>query len=371
MKITRLRYFYVKPRWQVLAIDTDEGITGYSEAVLEGRVQTVRQALKEAEEYLVGRDPRPIERHWQHLYRSTFYRGGPILTSALSAVDMALWDILGKHLNAPVHVLLGGPVRDRVRLYRGIGGDTPEAMAKSAKAAVAAGFTMVKTSLPGPVPLVPGAAWVDRQVALVAALKEALGTSADFALDFHGRFTPAASLVTIGAIAEFRPLFIEEPVLPENVDALAEITRKSPIPIATGERLFTRWGFREPIERGLAHVYQPDLCHAGGISEGRRIAALAETYYAAIAPHNPLGPVALAAALQLDAAIPNFLAQEHADLGERYLVRPFVLEDGHLSLPSGPGLGVEVNEAALAEGANDGEWHNPTYEYPDGSLADW
>ncbi|CAA9331564.1 MAG: Gluconate dehydratase [uncultured Friedmanniella sp.] len=314
MKITRLRVHHIAPRYSVLVLETDdEAIFGLGEACLEGRARVVEAAIRDFEPLLLGRDPRLIERLWLEMYRNTFYPSGPILASAISAVDQALWDISGKIHGVPVHELLGGRVRDRVRMYRHVNvgdhqageverdQDHIDMLVQVARTAVAEGFTMIKTALPGPARGLESAGFVDFQARRFAALREAVGPGVDVAIDFHGRVCPALAKVLIKALEPYSPLFVEEPCLPENVSAMAAIARSTAVPIATGERLFTRWGFREVLEQGAAAVLQPDLAHCGGISEGRKIAAMGEAYYTQFAPHNPLGPVNLAASIPLGA----------------------------------------------------------------------
>ena len=371
MKITKLETFFVKPRWVFLKMHTDEGITGWGEPIVEGWSRTVAAAVQEMGRYLIGQDPRRIEHHWQALYRGAFYRGGPVLTSALSGIEQAMWDITGKWLGVPVYQLLGGAVRDKIRVYSHVSGPTCEAYAAAGRVRVEKGFTAVKTVPFGAVRFVESAEFVDQAVARVAALREAVGKKVDIGLDFHGRVSPAMAVQLAKALEPFHPMFIEEPCLPENVDALVTIARSTTIPIATGERLFTKWGFREVLEKQAASILQPDLSHAGGIFEVRKIAAMAEAYYAAIAPHCPLGPISLAACLQVDACTPNFLCQEQVNMGEGYIKKPFVLEGGHIPVPTGPGLGIEVDEAALAEKLYEGSHENPRLWHEDGSVADW
>ncbi len=371
MKITRLETMFVKPRWLFLKMHTDEGLAGWGEPIVEGWSRTVAACVQEMGRYLIGQDPRRIEHHWQALYRGAFYRGGPVLVSALSGIEQAMWDILGKSLGVPVHQLLGGAVRDRIRVYCHVGGESAEAYAEKGRAALARGFTAVKTCPFGAVRFVEGPAFVEGVVARVAALREAVGKSVDIGLDFHGRVGPAMAIQLARALAPLSPMFIEEPCLPENVDAMATVARSTSVPIATGERLFTKWGFREVIEKQAAAILQPDLSHAGGILEVRQIAAMAEAYYAAIAPHCPLGPISLAAGLQVDACTPNFLCQEQVSLGEGYIKQPFVVKEGYVAVPTGPGLGIEVDEAAVAERLYDGSNENPRLWHEDGSVADW
>jgi len=367
MKITKVETFLVKPRWLFLKIHTDEGLVGLGEPILEGRAKTCAQAVDELAPYLIGKDPRRVVHHWQAMYRHAFYRGGPIMTSALSGVDQALWDLAGKSLGVPVYQLLGGPTRDRIRLYKG-GGD-PETI----KEWIDKGFTAFKTGVAGgrPARLIESKGFVDRATERFAELREAAGPDVDIGIDFHGAISPQTAKLLIRALEPYQPMFVEEPCQCQNVDVMAEIARGTHLPIATGERIFTKWGFREILEKGAASILQPDLCHAGGISEVRLIAGMAEAYYAGLAPHNPLGPISLAACIQLDASIPNFLAQEHTTLGEGYLKNPFVFKDGFVELPTGPGLGIELDEDAM-EDKIDHDWQNAqTYDPDDGSVIDW
>lgn len=372
MKITRLETIFVEPRWLFLKVHTDEGIVGLGEPIVEGRARTVATAVHELGEYLIGKDPRRIEQHWQVMYRGTFYRGGPVLVSAISGIEQALWDITGKWLGVPVYQLLGGQVRDRIRVYAQCHADSPENAALAAREKVAQGFTALKTAIEAPARIVDTKAYVKRQVRYVQAMREAVPDEVDLAVDFHGRVSPTMAIRLAHEFEEMGLLFIEEPVLPENVDALVTVARSTSIPVATGERLFTRWGFREVLEKQAAAILQPDLCHAGGIGEVKKIAAMAEVYYAAVAPHNPLGPISLASAIQVDAVIPNFLCQEQVTLGEGYLKQSFVVKDGFVDLPTGPGLGIELDEEAVASKVNDGAWQTPhLYRDDDGSFADW
>jgi galactonate dehydratase len=368
VKITRLETFLVKPRWIFLKIHTNVGVVGLGEPLLEGRALTIQTAIKELEPYLIGKDPRNIVHHWQAIYRQAFYRGGPILTSALSGVDHALWDIKGKLLNVPVYELLGGPTRDRVRVYGRA--STPEQM----KQRKSEGFTVIKTGVAKKTHanIVENPRFIKYAVDNFASLRDAGGPDMDIAIDFHGHIPPQTSKILIKELETYQPMFIEEPCLPQNVDVMVDIARGTHIPIATGERIFTKWGFREILEKGAASIIQPDLCHAGGITEGRIIAGMAEAYYAPIAPHNPMGPISLAVGLQLAASVPNFLVQEQVSLGEGYLKVPFKLEkDGCVLIPRGPGLGIELDEAKM-EAMKGHNWTNPeTYNELDGSVVDW
>lgn len=367
LTITKLETFLVKPRWLFLKIHTDAGIVGLGEPILEGRALTCAQAVKEIEPYLIGKDPRPVAHHWQAIYRHAFYRGGPILTSALSGIDMALWDIKGKALGVPIYELLGGPTRNRVRVYAHA--NTPEKI----KAFVAEGFTAFKTgpATRRPARYVETPAAVKYAVEKFAELRAAAGDDVDIGIDFHGAISPATAKLLIKGLEPYQPMFIEEPCQAQNHDIMAEIARGTHLPIATGERVFTKWGFREVLEKKAATILQPDLCHAGGITEVRLIAGMAEAYYAAIAPHNPLGPISLAAGVQLAASIPNFLCQEQVSLGVGYLKTPFKVRQGYVDLPTGPGLGIELDEAALADKI-DHDWRNrEAYDADDGSVMDW
>lgn len=368
LRITRLETFLVKPRWLFLKVHTDAGIVGLGEPITEGRARTCAEAVAEIAPYLVGQDPRRVVHHWQAIYRHAFYRGGPILTSALSGIEQALWDIKGKALGVPVYELLGGPTRDRIRVYAHVGNNPDTLRQRRAE-----GFTAFKTGVRNSTSsgIVAPPRFVEAAVDAFAALREAGGKDAQIGIDFHGAISPQNAKLLIKALEPYAPMFIEEPVQCQNIEVMAEIARGTHLPIATGERIFTKWGFREILEKGAASILQPDLCHAGGIMETRLIAGMAEAYYAAIAPHNPLGPISLAAGLQLAASIPNFLCQEQVNLGDGYLRQPFRVENGSIALPTGPGLGIELDEEQLA-GKLGHDWRNPeTYDPEDGSVVDW
>lgn len=368
VRITKLETFLVKPRWIFLKIHTDAGVVGLGEPLLEGRALTIQTAIKELEPYLIGKDPRRVVHHWQAIYRHAFYRGGPILTSALSGIDHALWDIKGKLLGVPVYELFGGPTRDRVRIYG------RASNAEDMKKRKQEGYTVIKTGVAKkqPARIVENPAFIQHAADNFASLREAGGPEMDIGIDFHGSISPQTAKVLIKELEQYQPMFVEEPCQAQNVDVMAEIARGTHLPIATGERIFTKWGFREILEKGAAAIVQPDLCHAGGLTEGRIIAGMAEAYYAAIAPHNPMGPISLACGLHLAASVPNFLVQEQVTLGEGYLKTPFKLEsDGTVLIPKGPGLGIELDEDALADKIGH-DWTNPqTYDPRDGSVVDW
>ena len=290
MKITKLETFQVLPRWCFLKISTDEGICGWGEPCVEGRTRTVAQAVHEFEPVLIGQDPRRVEHLWQLMYRTTFYRGGPVLTSCISGIEQALWDIKGKAAGLPVYDMLGGAVRERIRVYGHVHGETIAEKAKDIKRVKALGFNAMKTGPMSGVPTrdIESKQWLDTAVENLTILREAAGADMDIAIDAHGCLTPQQSIRYAAAIEHLYPMFLEEPCLPENVDALVRVAQSTTIPIATGERLFTRWGFREVLIKQAAVVLQPDICHCGGIFEGRKIAAMAELNYANVAPHNPL-----------------------------------------------------------------------------------
>jgi galactonate dehydratase len=368
VKITKLETFLVKPRWIFLKIHTDAAVVGLGEPLLEGRALTIKTAIQEVEPYLIGKDPRQVVHHWQAIYRHAFYRGGPILASALSGIDQALWDIKGKLLGVPVYELLGGPTRDRVRVYG------RASNAEDMKKRKAEGFTVIKTGVAkkNPASIVENPAFIKYAADNFASLREAGGLDMDIAIDFHGALSQQTSKVLIKELEQYQPMFVEEPCQAQNVDTMVDIARGTHIPIATGERVFTKWGFREILEKGAASIVQPDLCHAGGITEGRLIAGMAEAYYVPIAPHNPMGPISLATGLQLAASVPNFLVQEQVTLGEGYLKTPFKLQkDGTVMVPTKPGLGIELDEDQLKDKIGH-DWKNPeTYHALDGSVVDW
>ena len=382
MKITKLTVYKVPPRWLFVRIDTDTGPSGWGEPVVEGRAHTVAAAVEELADYLVGKDPRHIEDHWSVLYRGGFYRGGPVLMSAIAGIDQALWDIKGKDLGKPVHELLGGPVRERIRVYSWIGGDRPADTAKAAKDAVARGFTAVKMNATEELQYVDSHAKVERVLANVQAIRDAVGPHVGIGVDFHGRVHKPMAKVLMRELAPFRLMFIEEPVLSEYLECIPELAAISPAPIALGERLYSRYDFKRVLQTGGVDILQPDPSHAGGITETRKIAAMAEAYDVALALHCPLGPIALAANLQLDAVCHNAFIQEqslgiHYNAGNDLLDyisdrSVFAYEKGFVTIPGGPGLGITVNEEYVAERAAVGHrWRNPIWRHADNSVAEW
>ena len=382
MKITRLTTYVVPPRWLFLKIETDEGLIGWGEPVVEGRAHTVAAAVDELSDYLVGKDPLQIEKHWQAMYRGAFYRGGPILMSAIAGVDQALWDIKGKYHDAPVHQLLGGQVRDRIKVYAWVGGDRPSDVVSSAQKAISEGFSATKMNLTEELQVIDHLSKIDEAVERIASLRSAVGNTLDIAVDFHGRVHAPMAKVLIKAIEPYNPLFIEEPVLSEQLETMAQLRRSTHIPIATGERLYSRFDYKNLFTLGAADIIQPDVSHAGGITECKKIAAMAESWDLALAPHCPLGPIALAACLQIDVVSQNAFIQEQSqgihynqsnDLTD-YLSDPSVMHfsNGYVDIPQGPGLGIEINEDYVIERSKLGHrWHNPLWQHSDGSVAEW
>ncbi|SDK02320.1 galactonate dehydratase [Sediminibacillus albus] len=382
MKITGYELFQVPPRWLFIKISTDEGIVGWGEPVIEGRAHSVKAAVEELMEYLVDKDPLQIEDHWNVMYRAGFYRGGPILMSAIAGIDQALWDIKGKYYNAPIHQLMGGRCRDSIRVYSWIGGDRPTDVGTAAKQAVNTGFTAVKMNGTEELQYIDSYEKIDQAVERVAAVREAVGHGVGIGIDFHGRVHKPMAKVLAKELEQYRPMFIEEPVLSENEEAFKEIARHTHIPIATGERMFSRWDFKHMLAEGYVDIIQPDLSHAGGITECKKIASMAEAYDVALAPHCPLGPIALAACLQVDASSHNAFIQEQS-LGIHYNKENdildyikdrsvFAYEEGYVAIPDGPGLGIEVDEEYVRKRAEEGHnWRNPVWRHKDGSLAEW
>jgi galactonate dehydratase len=382
MAIASFELFKVPPRWLFLKVTTSDGLSGWGEPIVEGKADTVAAAVTEMSEYLIGKDENRIEDLWQVLYRGGFYRGGPILTSAISGIEQALWDIKGKRLGVPVHELMGGAVRDRMKVYAWIGGDRPADTANEARKKLAEGYTAVKMNGTEELEWIDSHAKIELAVEKIAAIREAVGNTLDVAIDFHGRVHKGMAKVLIKELEPYKPLFIEEPVLPENNEALLELARVSSIPLATGERMFTRWDFKQLLATGGVDIIQPDLSHAGGIWECRKIAAMAEAYDVAVAPHCPLGPIALASSLQLDFCTPNAFIQEQslgihynqgADLHD-YLsdTGVFRYEAGYVKRLEKPGLGIEVNEERIREMAAIGhQWRNPVWRTADGNVAEW
>jgi len=380
MAIVDYDLYQVPPRWLFLRVETDDGTVGWGEPVVEGRAATVETAVEELMEgYLLGEDPARIEDHWQTMYRGGFYRGGPVLMSAIAGIDQALWDIKGKQLGAPVHELLGGRARDRLRIYQWIGGDRPAEVGEEATEKVDAGLTALKMNATEELQRVDTPAAIAEAEERLRAVREAVGDEVDIAVDFHGRVAKPMAKKLAAALDPYDPMFIEEPVLPEQNESLPEVGAKTSAPIATGERMFSRWDFKDILDS--VDVIQPDLSHAGGITEVSKIAAMAEAHDVALAPHCPLGPIAFASCVQVDANAHNALIQEqslniHYNEGSDMLdylkdKSVFDYEEGYIDIPDGPGLGIEIDESVVRERAGDVNWHNPVWRHGDGSVAEW
>ena len=366
---------------RLVKITTDTGIIGWGETTLEGKPRSTWAAVEELADYFIGKDPLRIEHHWQHVYRSAFFRGGNILMSALSGIDQALWDIAGKYHDVPTYQLLGGAVRDRIRVYAhwGIGSLTDEGKAAAKERLErlqrTGGYTAFKSGPDGKWRGHEPPAVIDAFVERAFLMREWVGPDVELAFDFHGKMTPALAIEICHEIKGMRPMFVEEPIPQENVDALKLVSDHVTFPIATGERLLSRWEFREILEKQAVAYLQPDTSHAGGITELKKIANMAEVYYIHIAPHCAIGPVAFSASLHVDAVVPNFLIQEQVDagLGDGLLTEPWQVQDGHIQLPTRPGLGFEIDEKAAEQVLDTypeelgGEFYYDT----DGSVADW
>lgn len=382
MKIKSVNTYLVRPRWGFVEICTDDGLCGWGEAVLEGHAATVQACVEEMSEYLIGADPRRIEDIWTTLYRAGFYRGGGVLMSAIAGIDQALWDIKGKYFNAPVYELMGGACRDRMRVYSWVGGDRPTDVGATAKERKDAGFTAVKMNATEELQYIDSYEKVDQVLERVAAIRESCGKYFGIAVDFHGRVHKPMAKILAKKLEEFDPMFLEEPVLCEHMELFKEIADCCNIPIATGERLFTKYDFKRLFASGGVDIIQPDLSHAGGITEVKKIAAMAEAHDVALAPHCPLGPIALASCLQVDATSYNAVIQEqsmgiHYNVGKSVLdyvknKEDFAFVDGYVRLPVKPGIGVEVNrELVLEENRTPHSWKNPVWRHRDGSIAEW
>jgi len=382
MKITKLTTYRIPPRWMLLKIETDEGVVGWGEPVIEGKARTVETAVHEFSQYLVGQDPRRINDLWQVMYRGGFYRGGAILMSAIAGIDQALWDIKGKALGVPVYELLGGLVRDRMKTYSWVGGDRPADVIAGIKTLREAGFDTFKMNGTEEFGIIESSAAVDAAVARIAEIREAFGSQIEFGIDFHGRVAAPMAKVLLRELEPYRPLFVEEPVLAEQAEYYPRLAESTSIPLAAGERMFSRFEFKNVFQAGGISIVQPDLSHAGGISECLKIAGMAEAYDVALAPHCPLGPVALAACLHVDFVSYNAVLQEqsmgiHYNKGGElldYVVNKedFKIEKGYIKPLPKPGLGVVVDEQRVIEASrNAPDWSNPLWRHPDGSVAEW
>ncbi|HEY0114792.1 MAG TPA: galactonate dehydratase [Allosphingosinicella sp.] len=378
MKIARIETFFVPPRWLYVRVEAQDGAFGWGEASLEGHAEAVNGAFEALRDRFIGADPRRIEDVWQVAYRGGFYRGGPVLMSALAGLDQALWDLKGRHYGLPAWEMLGGKVREKIRAYAWIGGDRPDDIAAAAKARREQGFTAVKMNATAEIDYLVAPKLQEVEDRVKAAQAEGM----DVGLDFHGRVHRAMAKQLAKLLEPLGLLFIEEPILSENPEALQQLANLVSTPIAVGERLYSRWDFKPFLASGAVDIIQPDLSHAGGLTECRKIAAMAESYDVAVAPHCPLGPVALAACLQLAACTSNVIIQEmslgiHYNAGHDLLsfcTNPDALTpvDGHLAIPEGPGLGIDINEAAIREADKERHrWRNPVWRHGDGSFAEW
>ena len=382
MKITSVNTYFVRPRWGFVEIETDAGVTGWGEAVLEGHAAAVLSCVQEYKDYLIGQDPGRIEDLWSTIYRAGFYRGGGVLMSALSGIDQALWDIKGKVFGAPVYELMGGACRDKMKVYSWVGGDRPSDVGAAALEKKNEGFKAIKMNATEELQMIDSYDKVDAVLERVAAIRQSCGKYFGIAIDFHGRVHKPMAKVLAKKLEEFDPMFIEEPVLCENMEVFKEIAAACNVPIATGERLFTKYDFKRLLQCGGVDIIQPDLSHAGGITEVKKIAAMAESYDVALAPHCPLGPIALAACLNVDATSYNAVIQEqsmgiHYNVGKTVLdyvdnKADFAFTDGFVELPKLPGLGVQVNKAlVIEENKTPHNWKNPVWHHADGSVAEW
>ncbi len=362
IKVTKIESFVLKNSWVFVKISTDAGITGWGEMLKDDAKACAAGAL-EVGHYLIGKDPLRVAFHWQAIHRGSFYRGGPVKTAILSGIDQALWDITGKAFGVPVYRLFGGPTRDRIRVY---GNLSPKTGVNAMKVGPEGGQRQA-------IKYVEGQKFVDEVVERFKALRDKVGSGVDIAVDFHGAVEPPTALLLMKALEPFNPWFYEEIVQPLNIDIMAELARKTHIPVATGERIFTKWGFREILEKRAATILQPDVCYAGGISELRIIAGMAEAYYTPLAPHNPQGPCSLAASYQVAACIPNFLIQERGD--NEYsdlLATPLPqIENGYRPLLTGPGLGITIDEEKLLAQVGEPQPYDTRYDPDDGSVVDW
>jgi galactonate dehydratase len=359
IKVTKLETFVLKNSWVFVKISTNAGITGWGEMLKDDAKACAAGAL-EVGDYLIGQDPRPVLKHWQAIHRGAFYRGGPIKSAISSGIDQALWDIAGKCYGVPVYKLLGGPTRDKVFVY---GTPDPITGVKAMKVGPSAHRKAHK--------YLEGHKMIDEVVEKFAALRDKY-PDVDIGIDFHGAVQPTTASVLIKALEPYRPWFYEEIVQALNVDVMADLAKKTHIPLATGERIFLKWGFREILEKGAAMILQPDVNYAGGITELKVIAGMAEAYYAPIAPHNPNGPCSLAASLQVAGCVPNFLVQERGDREHELLAEPLPpVRDGYRPLPTGPGLGITIDEDKLMDEVGEPRPYLPEYDEDDGSVVDW
>lgn len=381
MKISGVQVYIVKPRWVFLKLLTDAGIEGWGECVSGAKTETVVAGIHELGGRLIGRNPFEIERLFQELHRS-FYRGGPVNGTVISGLEVALWDIKGKALNIPVYEMLGGQAKDRIKVYSWIGGDKPSDVAAQAKVRVEKGFTAIKMNATAELHYIDSAKRITEVVDRVKSIRDAVGDDLEIGIDFHGRVHKGFSKRMAKELEPYHPMFLEEVVLPENQEAFDDIAQHVVTPLATGERLYTRWQYKELFQQGAIDIVQPDVVLCGGILEMRKIIAMAEAYDMAAAPHAPYGPVALAATLQVDACSPNVFIQEQSlgiHYNKQYDLLDFVknkeifdYENSFVQIPKGPGLGIEMDEDFIKKVASEGlDWHNPSWKTYDGSISEW
>lgn len=381
MKIQSIELFKVPPRWLFLKMNTDEGFIGWGEPVVEGKADAVAACVNELSEQLIGQDPRDIERLWQTMYRCNFYRGGPVLTSAMSGIEQALWDIKGKVMGVPVYELLGGAVRDKLQMYAWIMGEGDSNILTQVQERIEQGYHTIKLCITDELGWVDNVKKIQSAADKIGLIRDRFGYDVDIAVDFHGRVHMPMARMLMKELEQYKLLFIEEPLQPEQIEGFIELRRHTTTPIATGERMYTRWDFKGLIAASAVDILQPDLSHAGGIWESRKIAAMAECYDMAIAPHCPLGPIALASCLQLDFCTPNAFIQEQS-LNIHYNGRGdfeylkeeggFDYGNGYVIKPTRPGLGIEVDENKVRKAAEIGHnWSNPVWHLADGTPIDW
>jgi galactonate dehydratase len=363
IKVTKIESFVLKNSWVFCKISTDAGITGWGEMLKDDAKACAAGALEVGRQYLIGQNPLRVAHHWQAIHRGAFYRGGPIKTAISSGIDMALWDITGKAFGVPVYKLLGGPTRNAVRVY---GRVNPETGVNAIKVGPTIGMRQATK-------YIEGKKFVDEAAERFKALRQKVGDGVDIGVDFHGAVQPPTAMLLMKALEPYQPWFYEEVVQALNVDIMAELGRKTHIPMATGERIFTKWGFKEILEKRAATILQPDPCYAGGITELRVIAGMAEAYYSPIAPHNPNGPCSLAAGLQIASCIPNFLIQERGDAEHSdLLAKPLPpIKNGHRPLLEDPGMGITIDENKLMAMVGEPSPYRTRYDAEDGSVIDW
>ena len=381
MKITDVTVYEVKPRWIFVKLSTDEGVEGWGEMISGTKTETVVAGAREMGKYLIGRDPFEIERLWQEMYKS-FFRGGPINGNIVSGMEMALWDIKGKYFGVPVYELLGGRARDRIKVYSWIGGDRPEDVAEQALDRRNRGFDAVKMNATEELHYIDSYDKIQAVADRVASIRAACGDGFGIAVDFHGRVHKPMAKVLAHALEPYKLMFLEEVVLPENEEYFKEVAALSSTPLATGERLVSRWQYKNIFREGVVDIIQPDVAMVGGILEMKKIISMAEAFDMAAAPHAPYGPIALAATLQVDVCSPNVFIQEQS-LGIHYnkgfdlldFVKNkdvFQYENGFVKVPALPGLGLEIDEEKVREVSAQGlQWTNPKWRNYDGTMAEW